>query len=301
MAAALAVLDEGHPKLSTSGMDTNNYSFGRVGEHNVVIACLPSGRYGTVSAATVAIQMRSTFPALRFGLMVGIGGGVPSKDIRLGDIVVSQPANGSGGVIQYDFGKTIEKGEFIRIGSLNGPPSILLSALSSLQAINPTVLGSKISDIVQEAEEEDDRFYYPGQDADRLFRADYDHVTSQGRRSDTCTECDSSQEVNRPARKYDHPRIHYGLIASGNQVMKHGTTRDRISDETGVICFEMEAAGLMNDFPCLVVRGICDYSDSHKNKRWQPYAALAAAAYAKELLYQIPPGKARKINELWNG
>src|SRR4051794_23385705 len=95
MAAALAILDEEHPKLSTA--DTNTYSFGRVGKHNVVIACLPAGRYGTVSAATVAIQMLFTFPALRFGLMVGIGGGVPSasNDIRLGDIVVSQPANGS--------------------------------------------------------------------------------------------------------------------------------------------------------------------------------------------------------------
>ena len=46
----------------------------------------------------------------------------------------------------------------------------------------------------------------------------------------------------------------------------------------------MEAAGLMDSFPCLVIRGICDYADSHKNKRWQPYAAATAAAFAKELL-----------------
>ena len=56
----------------------------------------------------------------------------------------------------------------------------------------------------------------------------------------------------------------------------------------GVLCVEMEAAGLMDDFPCLVIRGICDYADSHKNKRWQPYAAATAAAYAKELLSTIP-------------
>src|SRR5579871_6681530 len=112
MAAALAILDETHPKLPTTG-DTNIYSFGRVGEHNVVMACLPSGRYGTVSAATVACLMCTSFPALRFGLMVGIGGAAPSpsNDIRLGDVVVSQPGNGTGGVIQYDFGKTIENGK----------------------------------------------------------------------------------------------------------------------------------------------------------------------------------------------
>ena len=70
--------------------------------------------------------------------------------------------------------------------------------------------------------------------------------------------------------------------------MRNGIDRDRISRELGgVLCFEMEAAGLMNTFPCLVIRGICDYSDSHKNKDWQAYAAATAAAYAKELLGEI--------------
>jgi nucleoside phosphorylase len=70
--------------------------------------------------------------------------------------------------------------------------------------------------------------------------------------------------------------------------MRHGKTRERWRRESDVLCFEMEAAGLMNSFPCLVIRGICDYADSHKNKRWQEYAAATAAAYVKELLYVIP-------------
>jgi nucleoside phosphorylase len=68
----------------------------------------------------------------------------------------------------------------------------------------------------------------------------------------------------------------------------------------GMLCFEMEAAGLMNSFPCLVIRGICDYADSHKNKRWQPYAAATAAVCAKEVLSAIPPAevvKARTVDE----
>jgi nucleoside phosphorylase len=82
--------------------------------------------------------------------------------------------------------------------------------------------------------------------------------------------------------------VHYGTIASGNRVIKNAIERDRISaDLGGVLCFEMEAGGLMNSFPCLVIRGICDYADSHKNKRWQPYAAGTAAAYAKEVLSSI--------------
>jgi hypothetical protein len=72
--------------------------------------------------------------------------------------------------------------------------------------------------------------------------------------------------------------------------MRNGVERDRISRELGgVLWFEMEAAGLMNTFPCLVIRGICDYSDSHNNKDWQAYAAAIAAMYAKELLGEIEP------------
>ena len=89
----------------------------------------------------------------------------------------------------------------------------------------------------------------------------------------------------------DNLAIHYGLIASVNQLMKDALIRDRLAAEKDVLCFEMEAAGLMNHFPCLVIRGICDYSDSHKNKEWQGYAAMAAAAYAKDLLSRIPPNK----------
>ncbi|KAL2822250.1 nucleoside phosphorylase domain-containing protein [Aspergillus cavernicola] len=81
--------------------------------------------------------------------------------------------------------------------------------------------------------------------------------------------------------------VHYGLIASGNQVMKHATSRARIAKKYNILCFEVEAAGLMNQFPCLVIRGICDYADSHKNKERQCYAAATAAAYAKELLGTI--------------
>ena len=87
------------------------------------------------------------------------------------------------------------------------------------------------------------------------------------------------------------PEIHYGLIASANQLMKNATFRDTLVKEKDVLCFEMEAAGLMNHFPCLVIRGICDYSDSHKNKEWQGYAAMTAAAYTKDLLCRIPPNR----------
>jgi len=133
-------------------------------------------------------------------------------------------------------------------------------------------------------------FGYQGAQHDKLFEATYDHEGDEA-----CDRCDSDRIVERlPARTSLAPRIHYGNIASGNQVMKHGVTRDKIARNLGVICFEMEAAGL-DDFPCLVIRGICDYADSHKNKRWQPYAAAAAAAYARELLDVIDEQEVVKL------
>jgi nucleoside phosphorylase len=87
----------------------------------------------------------------------------------------------------------------------------------------------------------------------------------------------------------DDPVIHYGLIASADHLMKDAHVRDTLAREEQVLCFEMEAAGLMDHFPCVVIRGICDYSDTHKNDIWQGYAAATAAAYAKEFLDVIPP------------
>jgi nucleoside phosphorylase len=299
MAAAAALLDECHERLSRSPSDQNTYTLGKISGHNVAIACLPSGVYGTTSAAAVAAQMRSTFRAIDFGLMVGIGGGVPSKDndIRLGDVVVSEPSGIYGGVVQHDYGKTVSGGRCQQTGALNQPPQVLLTAISLLQSRSMTVNNACISSILSETLQKDldnaERFSSPGPDQDHLFNAAYDHVRSEN----TCAKCDLSQTVTRALRDSNEPRVHYGLIASGNQVMKDAVTRDRLAQEKTppILCFEMEAAGLMNHLPCLVIRGICDYCDSHKNKKWQEYAALTAAVYAKQLLSVISPPVPKKI------
>ena len=292
-AASQAMLDKTHSQLSKPTGDDNTYTLGEISGHNIAIACLPSGVYGTVSAATVAAHMRTTFPSIRFGLMVGIGGGVPSTndDIRLGDVVVSKPTGTWGGVVQYDYGKTIASGEFQQTGMMNQPPQVLLHAISQLQADgmlgNNQSIVEMISDVLHTNVDMKAQFSRPADEQDRLFDPAYDHPQGEDSTQDTCINCDKSQAVYRNLRTSDDPQIHYGLIASGNQVIKHGETRDRLAKEYGMLCFEMEAAGLMNQLPCLVIRGICDYSDSHKNKQWQGYAALTAATYAKILLSAV--------------
>ena len=100
LAASQAMLDEEHPDLLQAENDTNTYTLGQIGKHNVVLACLPLGTTGASAAATVARDLLRSFPRVRFGLMVGIGGGAPSndpcQDIRLGDIVVSTPIGNDG-------------------------------------------------------------------------------------------------------------------------------------------------------------------------------------------------------------
>ncbi|KAL4879895.1 hypothetical protein BJY04DRAFT_219700 [Aspergillus karnatakaensis] len=299
--AAIAMLDERHPDLLNPIHDHNAYTLGSMSNHNVVIACLPKGLIGTNSAATVATQMISTFPSVRFGLMVGVGGGVPPA-VRLGDVVVSVPTDGFPGVVQWDLGKAEQDDTFRQTGRLNNPSSLLLTALTKLESKH-TMEGSSISRHLEDMLARYPRLTSTYARSDNLrdvcFQSDYPHVSTPSTQSESnmgnypindgtvCEYCDPQRSLNRQPREME---IHYGLIASGNQVVKDAIVRDRINERLGgkVLCFEMEAAGLMNSFPCAIIRGICDYCDSHKNKDWQGHAAALAAALAKELLALIP-------------
>ncbi|KAL3477052.1 nucleoside phosphorylase domain-containing protein [Aspergillus californicus] len=267
--AARAMLDEVHPKLPKPPNDTNTYTLGSIGGHNIVITCLPKGQVGNNSAANVAAQLVQTFPAIKFGLLVGIGGGVPPK-VRLGDIVISTPVDQYPGVVQWDFGKA-EKDEFRRTGALNNPPSALLSALGELESIHE-MEGSKVR-------------YYLEEMGKKWPRLESKYTTCENLEDPLSDSSDRTEDQDNDVH------VHYGLIASGNQVIKDAKTRDEINHSLGgnVLCFEMEAAGLINNFPCLILRGICDYADSGKNKDWQEYAAAVAAAYAKEFLNFVQP------------
>ncbi|KAF7534098.1 hypothetical protein G7054_g6514 [Neopestalotiopsis clavispora] len=262
--------------------DPNTYTFGSIGGHNIVIACLPEGKIGTNPAAVVASHMVHAFPAIRFRLMVGIGGGVPPK-VRLGDVV------SKGG----RFG-----------GPLNNPPTSLRTALTKLKT-DHELEGSKISQYLEELQIRYPRLAekYLQSDSlqDVLCKASYGYIEKQdqdaseerenGSEDDTeedCQHCDKTQIMKRKSRDM---RVHYGLIASGNQVIKDATVRDQFSKDMDkkVLCVEMEAAGLMDIFAGIMIQGICDYADSHKNKAWQEHAAAVAAAFAEELLGYVQP------------
>lgn len=280
---------------SQSLHDNNSYQLGKIHDHYVVMACLPARSYGTDSAAAVARDMMSSFPNIRIGLMVGVAGGAPSTthDIRLGDVVVSLAEANQQAVLQYDFGKA-KQGEAFQITRLlNQPPPMLLTAVQHLKAsIKRQGTGPGLQDIIEDRLErpENDhlRLEYgrPEGDSDRL----YEPTIASPMAADQHLGQEESILAERDPRELgDEVHIHYGRIACGNTVVKDSEIRDRLSKEHNILCFEMESAGLMNHFPCLVIRGICDYSDRHKSKEWQPFASMTAAAYAWRLLDSIAP------------
>ncbi|CAF3619011.1 unnamed protein product [Fusarium graminearum] len=240
-AVATALLHDRHDApegFSQHRSDTNSYTWGRIGEHNVVIASLPAGVYGLASAATTASNLVHSLPHIRISLLVGIGGGIARPnagyDIRLGDVVVGQPDGTIGGVVQYDLGKATANGGWERKGSLDKPPAVLLHALASLQAEHE-IAGSKVPDLLQAMFKANPRmtrpktsFTYQGAEKDRLFKSQHNHAGGSN-----CDKCDSAWEVERDQRESTDPEIHYGIIASGNKLIKDAAIRDSLFEDTG--------------------------------------------------------------------
>jgi nucleoside phosphorylase len=275
--AAMFMLDKRHSGVFPGVRgDDNNYIPGTVSGHNVVIASLPDKEIGPVSAASLVSQMRQSFPNLRYGLMVGIGAGVPGHDqkpdIRLGDVVVATPGDDSQGIVDYELGKETMEG-FIKKGWLNPTDRGLRNAFRTIQAeaeFSGRNAFAQHLEVFQADNVCNGKFKHPGEGKDLLYHA----INTTG-------------VVERPetrSKGRSGPVVHYGLIASGNKVVKNAKLRDKLREKYKILCFEMEAAGLMNILPIAVIRGISDYADSHKNDDWQPYAAAVAAAYAKGLL-----------------
>lgn len=268
-------------RLTTVGPRNYLYTFGRIGGIKIVIA--RPHQMGTVNAAHCATAVNNQFPNVVCCLMVGIGAGIPNlpqHDIRLGDIVVSVPQDGHPGVIQYDFGKYEEDG-FVLKGSLNKPPPILLSADGKL--VEEEMMDrSPLETILQHITNR--RGFNRPNIEDILFDPSFSH-TDQGEGCLKCKEMGGTR-LAREARYY--PVVHRGLILSGSGVIKNPVDRERLRrGYKNALCYEMEAAGIMDEIPCLVIRGICDYADTHKQDGWHHYAAAAAAAYCKAILCKV--------------
>ncbi|CAG9983193.1 unnamed protein product [Clonostachys byssicola] len=256
--------------------DDDRYVFGKV-EHHMVVATSLSN-CGTNEAACAATTMKHAFN-LRFCLLVGIGGGVPSRDndIRLGDVVVGEE------VVQYDLGKRKRGGFEMKQKTLRCPPDFLMNAISTQLKANPSPQSDRLRCYLDTISKVSKLFCHQGEDQDVLFQSCFECPPS----GEQCPQQHQHMPSQRDPRPTLEPKVHYGRIASGNQVIKDAGFRDEQAEKLNAICFEMEAAGVVNALPCLVIRGISDYCDDQKNDVWQEYAAATAAAYAKLLLHVV--------------
>ncbi|KAG8349554.1 hypothetical protein FVEN_g12253 [Fusarium venenatum] len=292
--AVRLVFDERFDCNVAPGQQLYVYSYGRVGEHNIVLT-VPH-QMGTVKASQCAAVVAQQFPNIRFALSIGIGGGIPGADadIRLGDVAVSIPQDNHPGVIEYDYGKYTQNGEFVLKGSLNKPAPILISADMSLQ-MDEMEDEFPIDGMLQRIPQKR-LFSRPSRDV--LFADTFHHVGGKD-----CSACDNSSQkqiVDRGHRNRD-VIIHRGLILSGGGVIKNPQDRNRLRrGNEQAICYEMLAAGIMGQIPCLVIRGICDYADTHKSDEWHYYAAAVAAAYGGAILMKIRGEQVRQTSTMQN-
>ncbi|KAF4830625.1 hypothetical protein CGCSCA4_v014216 [Colletotrichum siamense] len=313
--------DEDGDKFGRARGDPNRYTTGRIGKYNVVMALLPG--MGTVSSASAMASFRSSYTELKLALLVGICGGVPSagteKELLLGDVIISKSVvqYDFGRQNPHHFATKDTLSD-----SLGRPNKNIRSLLASLETERTFERLERrtaeiLTDIQQSAakasrKRKRNQYPYPGAAQDGLFSPKYVHRHRDDADcgcDDTwicdtapdasCMElgCDKSHLVPRESLEIktrleregniaeaQEPHILVGSVGSGNTVMKSGTHRDMIAQSYDLIAFEMEAAGAWDEVPSVVIKGVCDYADSHKNKKWQTFAAATAASSMKALL-----------------
>ncbi|KAF3217584.1 hypothetical protein TWF106_007892 [Orbilia oligospora] len=302
--AAMQMLDVFHeyPYDPVPGSDENTYTFGSINGHNVVIACLPPNSPGKVSAARLVAPLSQSFTNMKVHLFVGIGAGIPrtpsttdaKKNIHLGDVVVGWPAEtGSPVIVQYDFryAESSDVGAQRLLGRDQTPDRRLLSVLGQLLA-EYSIQRTKFPKIEESLNED---FQHPGLEHDRLYKSEYIHPNSKI----DCSNCDSSQVVDRPKRQTKDFVFHRGTILSGDSFVAGADFRDKLANaHNTALCIEMEASGVIDQTRCLVIRGICDYADTHVNRIWQKYAAGTAAVFAKQFLHTLQPQAIEKFDAI---
>ncbi|OJJ98904.1 hypothetical protein ASPACDRAFT_53097 [Aspergillus aculeatus ATCC 16872] len=281
--------------------DANAYITGRIGKHDVVLCYMPGMSKG--SAAAVASSLLVSYTGIRLALVVGTCGGAPSppkyQEIFLGDVIINSTRGGF--QRKSDVKDTLGRpGREIRA---------LLNGLRTENALNE--IQDQTQHYLHSLQQTGSKWSHP-RVRDVLFHASYLHKHSEHASFARCScsttdaadqiceealrkecdelECDPSQQVRcREISDGIRTSIYIGSVASADTVIKSGQHRDQIVNREKVIGFEMEGAGVWDNVPCVIIKGVYNYADSHKGKVWQAYAAATGASVAKAFLeYWMP-------------
>lgn len=307
-------------QLGNAPGDHNKYKVGRIADRNAVLLLLQG--MGKANAASAAASLRSSYTGITLAIVTGICGGVPGvgtdKELLLGDVVISKC------IVQYDLGRRYADRFAMKEAvedSLGRPHESVRSVLAVFETNSGRDhlqhrTNQILKDIQGKASHNKSIYQRPPTTDDRLFEPGYLHRhrgsewcecsqlgACEAARQASCDElhCDTSLLLSRPRhrkRKFldlvcngttaHELRVVVGRLGSGDTVMKSGLDRDHIAQEHNLIAFEMEGAGIWDRFPCIVVKAVCDYADSHKNKKYQDFAAARAASATKAILEAFP-------------
>ncbi|KAG6000031.1 hypothetical protein E4U54_001574 [Claviceps lovelessii] len=289
--AATAMLDETHEALPVFPADTdfNHYNFGSIGGTNIVVAKPPAWEMASPSASAVTKRIVATFSNVGAVLLVGIGSGVPSSDndIRLGDVVVSAETMAHDISICDTAVKSSDHGFRVPQRGPNSWSTILTRMISELMLRHQRYgnnIQHHLSTCMMHHPDLWPQFARPESSPDVL----HEPVRSTS----------GWVRIERPARPLQEViRVHNGPIATGNSVIRTGDLRDSVSKSLGgVLCFDTVPADLMHELPCASIRGICNYTDIHANRKWRGHAAAVAAAFAKEVVLALYTTMANRQN-----
>lgn len=271
--AVLATFDKGFSTVLVNG---TKYSYGLIRGRKTVAVTLPHDESGPVAASRCAAELLKKHPSLKkdgsYCFLVGIAGGIWSQDndVRLGDIVIATS------IWDRRLSRTTSEG-FVSTEHRGKAPQYLLLEIGQF-LYDRSELEVEIQNTITQMQNrsKDKRWKYPGLEKDVLYEVDYHHLGA-----DTCDECEPEKALWRPRRSTTNSKVHDGLVASGDTVPKTPVNRKQLQ-EANALAVDMEACGMPENF--VVIRGISDYADSHKNDVWQPYAAAAAAACARLII-----------------
>lgn len=244
--------------------DANAYTLGVIGEHNIVLVHL--GGMGTIRAAYATGHFKMSFPNIKLVLIVGICGGIPyasaNEEIVLGDVVISKA------LINYDFGRQYPQG-FKRktdvLDTLSQPSEKILALLAKLELRQHVQsMQARTATFLQTLQQKNSAAKYPGVENDILYHSSYNH---QHHLPNNCDECSKGDETCEAAIKMEcedlgcesrmrvtrerlvnvssiRPTIHFGIMGSGDTVMKSGYHRDVLAQKEEIVAIEMEGAGV---------------------------------------------------------
>lgn len=302
--------------------DPNCYTTGRMGNYNVVLVHLSMGKAAAAAAAaSVRSSYRKLQLTFLVGVC-GAAPCNRGSEILLGDVIISKTVVQHDFGWRHPHGfKRKDSVEDI-LGRPGRDIRNLMFLFETDRGIDR--LEERTAHFLQQLQgkvawtKRRGKYDHPGVEKDKLFKAEHRHkhhalLTCACYKCDggsdpvceealtlSCTElgCDDKfllerqrlREIKQRMEQDDgdgalgRPAVHVGAVASGDAVIKSATYRDEMAKETGVIGFEMEGAGVWDAMPCIVVKGVADYADCHKNKDWQDFAAATAASTCKAIL-----------------